>query len=326
MISSGEGLPAKSKDEEGLFLFSVRDQAHRIMHCAVRDEAARDEWVRLLQAAAQKCSHDAEVAELLHEDESRQVDDSAGYGSGKVGEHEYARAWFFPELPWGAPPSWQLTGNPQTSWLLPWDILTAFACIYVGLTVPYTSFVDNVKEPADQIFTGCALNVVGTWSYEDSEVGWKVRTRSLAACLDLVCDLLFLLDLVIAFLTARWIVDGEGREHWRLIDDLATIRRIYMWPCKENKFNVLPQFWIDLLGVVPWQYADCLLRDTLEQSVIKTIRVLKMIKLSRLVRLQRLIKIFHFKFPGESELFYFRWMRAHLHPYHSCLEAGRSVT
>ena len=37
------------------------------------------------------------------------------------------------------------------------------------------------------------------------------------------------------------------------MDDLETVRKMYMWPCKENKFSRMPQFWVDLLGVIPWQ-------------------------------------------------------------------------
>ena len=299
IVKSGEGLHnGTGKDEEGLFLFSIRDSSYRSMYCACDTAAERDEWVERLQAATARCSENARLAELLHEDESQALEQGAG--GVKVDEQQRARAWFFPELPWGAPPSWQLAGSPQTQWLLPWEIVTSLACIYVGLKVPYASFMDNVKEADDQMFSGCALRALGTWSGEDSEGGWKMRTQSVAAGLDLTCDVLFLLDMGISFLTARWIVDTEGREHWRLVDDLATVRKMYMWPCKENRFAKFPQFWVDFLGVIPWQYADCLLADSIEQSVIKGIRVLKMIKLSRLFRLQRLISIFRFKFPGQG--------------------------
>ena len=140
-VTCGEGLQSEPKDEDGLFLFSIRDSAHRVMFCAVHDEAARDEWVRVLQAAAQKNLDSDCVAELTHEDESRHVEHTAG-GDDRD-DAEYLRAWFYPELPWGAPPSWQLLGKPETKWLLPWDILTSMACIYVGLKVPYTRFLEH---------------------------------------------------------------------------------------------------------------------------------------------------------------------------------------
>jgi hypothetical protein len=298
-ITKDDGLyDGRGKDEEGLFLFSIRDASYRSMYCACDTAAERDEWVEKLRAATALCSENARIAELLHEDESQALEQGAG--EVKIDDKQRARAWFFPELPWGAPPSWQLAGSPQTEWLLPWEIATSLACIYVGVKVPYASFMDNVKEPGDQVFSGCALLYLGKWSDESSEGGWKTRTQSVCAGLDLTCDVLFLLDMGISFLTARWIIDTEGREHWRLVDDLASVRKMYMWPCKENRFAKIPQFWIDFLGVIPWQYADCLLADSIEQSVIKGIRVLKMIKLSRLFRLQRLISTFRFKFPGQG--------------------------
>lgn len=300
-VQSGGGNDGKA-DEARLFSFSIRDASHRSMYCACASAVVRDVWVRELQAACERSSEELHFSELLHEDESRAVDESAGGATSKRKHSEHGRAWFYPELPWGAPPSWQLLGSPQTKWLLPWEICTSCAVVYVGLKVPYTSFIDNVKEPGDQIFGGCNLNALGTWSDEQTELGWKVRAQSATAGIDLVCDIMFALDIAIAFLTARWIVDTEGREHWRLVEDRRTIKNMYMFSCPENKFTLVPQFWIDFLGAVPWQYADCVLSASIGQSLLKGIRVMKMIKLFRLMRLKRLIDHFRFKFPGAGVL------------------------
>ncbi len=43
------------------------------------------------------------------------------------------RAWFYPDLPWGAPPSSSDGVNRQpTPWLLYWEIVTCIACLYIG--------------------------------------------------------------------------------------------------------------------------------------------------------------------------------------------------
>lgn len=152
-LTIGQGLSATSggglhhgngMDEKGLFLFSIRDSHHRHMYCACTSEAVRDEWVHQISVAAERHRNLACVAELQQEDESQEMEQGAG-GVRSDGPIHHARAWFFPELPWGAPPSWQLAGSPQTCWLLPWEIATSMACVYVGLKVPYASFMDNVK-------------------------------------------------------------------------------------------------------------------------------------------------------------------------------------
>ena len=56
--------------------------------------------------------------------------------SGKI--PEYPRAWFYPQLPWGAPittfPPERLRG--QTAMLV-WEIFTLVPILYVGFEIPY---------------------------------------------------------------------------------------------------------------------------------------------------------------------------------------------
>ena len=82
-------------------------------------------------------------------------------------------------------------------------------------------------------------------------------------------------DLLIDFFTARWIVDSEGREHWRLVEDLYTIRQMYMFRCPENGFTLLPLFWLDIVGIIPWQYVDCLHASF---QVLKNLRVFRLVE------------------------------------------------
>lgn len=67
--------------------------------------------------------------------------------------------------------------------------------------------------------------------------------------IDLLCDLLFLTDLPICFMTAKWVMTNRGREEWKLVSDLVTLRRMYMWESG--------QFWIDIAGCIPWQVSMC---------------------------------------------------------------------
>ena len=74
--------------------------------------------------------------------------------------------------------------------------------------------------------------------------------------IDLLCDLLFIVDVPICFLTAKWVIVNQGREEWHLVSDLEILRHMYMWKLDEGKLPI-PQFWIDLAGCVPWQVCVC---------------------------------------------------------------------
>ena len=114
---------------------------------------------------------------------------------------------------------------------------------------------------------------------------WPPTVSSVYSWIDLVCDILFLLDLFINFLTARWIIRKHGREEWSLVSDLYTLRQMYMFRIEEG--HILPQFWVDFAGIIPWQYADCITQDA---GNIRLFRIIRLIKLSRLYRLARLLE------------------------------------
>ena len=198
----------------------------------------------------------------------------------------WASAWVYPELPWGAPPSWERHGKFGGVFLVYWEMLTCIACVYVAITVPYIVGIDEVK--GELCFFGeCVILQIA----ELSNHSWQAYI----AMMDLVCDCLFVLDLVLNFHTARWQISHDGREHWALIDDLPTIRQCYLWSANaDGKLTWMPgAFFVDLLGVIPWQYVDCF--GAL--PALKTLRLLRLIKLSRLYRLRRLIEGLHYKFP-----------------------------
>lgn len=137
--------------------------------------------------------------------------------------------------------------------------------MYVGMKVPYTTGIDEVKPYEHRLFHECALKEFGR---EMASVHGQ-----LFALMDLMCDILFVFDLFINFLTARWIIETKGREHWMLIDDLREIRRMYMWD------GWVPQFWTDLIGVIPWQYIDCFQSDGTDDASMNFVKILRLLRL-----------------------------------------------
>ena len=213
-------------------------------------------------AAPTQCSHCPRVPRIPHLPHMQAP--PTGDSSASDAQHfRGGRARVFPDLPWGAPPSWGQSGKP-TKWLIYWEFLTSALCLYVGIKVPYESGFDSVKSTTHQLFSDCALNQIVASGYEQA-----------FAVVDLLIDFCFFIDLVINFLTARWIIDREGREHWRIVEDLYTIRQMYMFRCPENDYAVLPPFWLDILGIIPWQYADCLGSSV---TFLKNFRVFRLIK------------------------------------------------
>jgi len=77
--------------------------------------------------------------------------------SGLFNKVNAGSACFYPELPWGSPPAWKESGNPTTTWLVSWEGLTGLACIWVGASLPYASFIDGVKDSEHRLFGGCAV-------------------------------------------------------------------------------------------------------------------------------------------------------------------------
>jgi len=154
-----------------------------------------------------------------------------------------SKAWFYPELPWGAPPSWD-EGKPRSrclphkgkNFLMQWELLTCFACFYVGIKVPYVIGYDSVKLPQYRLFQECSLK-------EFAENTGPFSFSAAVTVVDLVFDIMFLVDIAINFLSARWVLSNSGRDFWILVDDMSDIRKLYMW---DGHF---PSFWIDLLGV-----------------------------------------------------------------------------
>ena len=142
-------------------------------------------------------------------------------------------AWIYPELPWGAPPSWSRSGKIGGTFLIYWELCTCCACVYVALTIPYIAGIDEAKGD-DSIFGGCVIDSLQNLR-DSNKLSERDKLKSSIAICDLFCDFLFVLDLIMNFFTARWVISREGREHWKLVDDLPTIRKMYVWHAKSEQ-------------------------------------------------------------------------------------------
>jgi hypothetical protein len=81
-----------------------------------------------------------------------------------------------------------------------------------------------------------------------------------------------------------WLISCDGVPHWILVDDLKSIRQLY-----------LSDFFIwDVLGSVPYQYIECL---TDQAGAAKNLRLLRLLKLLRLNRVRRLLMMLRQRFP-----------------------------
>jgi hypothetical protein len=105
--------------------------------------------------------------------------------------------------------------------------------------------------------------------------------------LDVVIDTTFFFDIIITFHTALWVVSLDGTPHWVLVDDLYTIRWTYLkgYLC------------MDLVGIFPWHFLDCIHQTKDSPSGVKFLRLLRLLKLLRLYRIRRLIEVLYQWFP-----------------------------
>ena len=109
--------------------------------------------------------------------------------SAAEGRRSSGHAWFYPELPWGAPPSWQ--AKHKVTWYLTyWEVFMSFLCLYVGIVLPLRVGIDEVKPSEARAYHRCSL----------AELASPFRRPSgqIYAILDFFCDVLFLVDLLVS--------------------------------------------------------------------------------------------------------------------------------
>ena len=95
----------------------------------------------------------------------------------------------------------------------------------------------------------------------------------------------FLIDIGIHFVSARWEFHNVPAAHWKLIDDLPTIRKKYL----------SGPFYFDVLAWVPLQHIDCL--PSVDQPKAKILNLLRILKIMRLTRLSDIIQALKEQYP-----------------------------
>ena len=120
---------------------------------------------------------------------------------------------------------------------------------------------------------GCAFEKWGVW---------PPTAPSVWAGVDLLCDCMFVTDLFVTFLTARWVITNFGREEWKMIADLKTLAQMYVIRVEHGSIIPIPMFWVDLLSVIPWEWVECI--ESAQTENLSLLRVFRLIKLFRLHR------------------------------------------
>jgi len=150
--------------------------------------------------------------------------------------------------------------------------------MYVAIMVPYLAgFIDRPdwdfgEDDGGEVKSTCVFQQFGQDSF-----------RTGVLIVDMCVDCIFWIDILLSFHMAQWVICREGRLRHVLIDDLPTIRSMY----------VRGNFAVDVLGQIPWQYADCIGSG----PELKLLRLFRMMKMLRLYRVDRMIQALYFKYP-----------------------------
>jgi len=98
------------------------------------------------------------------------------------------KALLYPDLPWGAPPEWKSKQQRGRRFLLLWDLIIFLGCLYVSIVIPLKlGFMDVYGQLEECPFTR-----------------QETQFRFNLLVLDTVTDVIFIVDLILNFLTARW--------------------------------------------------------------------------------------------------------------------------
>ena len=205
------------------------------------------------------------------------------------------KAWLYPDLPWGAPPEAEKKWSTAL-FLNTWEVLCFVCCLYVAFSVPYNvSFAEKSRRILSQEsgieFDECVFMRPAGQS-QDSMLFKFSPMQYVMTIVDVSTDCIFFVDILINFHTAVWELSinlppergFKGPPHWILLEDLSEIRKRYFYG----------EFLSDLLGQIPWQYADCF---TEGMPGLKILRVFRLLKMLRLYRLKRMLEGLYRKYP-----------------------------
>ena len=122
-----------------------------------------------------------------------QIQVLSGAGSEKA-LTRYSIALLHPELPWGVAQS-TLQHLQGRRFLRLWESIVALSCLYVGFSVPIAVGFAKVYFPDGM----CAVA-------QRKLVAWEIAYM----CTDILCDVIFIIDIIVQFFCAVWIVSRHG--------------------------------------------------------------------------------------------------------------------
>ena len=179
----------------------------------------------------------------------------------------------YPRQPWGMPKLKQFENKRGKLFLEIWEITTALACLYTGFMVPYKlGFTMLYENQVDQ-------------RGEKFRCFWHNPAFQTSRWLDLLADAIFIADIFLNLVSARWELRVRPMMHWHLVDDLEEIKRKY----------VRGMFTIDVIGSIPLQHLDCI--PNVSAPWLKIVRLVRLFKLIRLHRIHLFIESLKQKMP-----------------------------
>jgi len=186
----------------------------------------------------------------------------ATYADNQGPKRAKRQAMLHPSLPWGLSPT-QAARQEGAVFLQWWDVVIAVSCLYIAFTVPFTLGFERYyfREGEQCLFSD------GT-----------PPPFTIFRWIDISVDILFLVDIAINFVSARWVLKLDPCEHWVLVSDADEIAHLYL----------RDTFVTDVLGSLPVQYLDCI--PSVDAGMLRFMRFFRLFKLMRLRGLGAMIK------------------------------------
>ena len=170
--------------------------------------------------------------------------------------------------------------DPRTDgqrFLLVWEFIAAAAGLFVSFSIPMTLGFETMYIDNEAI----------TWVTPDQclfrQASQDGSMYDVFRWIDPFVDVIFLIDIAVSFLSARWELQAEPTPHWVLLDDLDEIAGRYL----------RGTFILDFLGALPTQYLHCVSNPPPDgdppHSAIKVLRLIRITKVPKLKSARRAI-------------------------------------
>jgi hypothetical protein len=170
--------------------------------------------------------------------------------------------------------------EPKTDgqgFLLVWEIIAAVAVLFVSFSIPMTLGFEKMYIENEAITYIDSDQCLFRQASQDGSLYMVFRW------IDPFVDVIFLIDIAVNFLSARWELQAEPTPHWVLLDNLDEIAGMYL----------RGTFILDFLGALPTQYLHCVSQAPPEgdppHSAIKALRLIRITKVPNLKSARRAI-------------------------------------